>query len=161
MGSVFVTRTFEHHRWANLGLFELCAGLHGGQLAEAVPGTYGRLGDTLAHIAAAESGYVWRFDQGERLRWDIGEPIPPVQRMLGELDRTGRRLAELALAVPDDSVVAYEIEGEQRRWPAWVILTQAVDHAAEHRAHARTILSVLGIGSPEWDVWSYAAAVSG
>ena len=95
------------------------------QLHFSVPGTYGELGATLAHLAAGEAGYVWRFDQDpDRFQWDEDDPVPPVERLAIVLDQTGARFVELAATTPDDLVVSYIIEGKERSWPAWVILGQ-------------------------------------
>lgn len=76
------------------------------------------------------------------------------------LDRTGTRFIDLSSTVADDLVVSYVIEGEQRRWPAWVILGQVIDHGREHRSHVATILTQLGIEPPDIDMWAYGMAVA-
>ncbi len=160
MATEHLTRIFRHNHWANRLLMGTCADLDQGQLATAVEGTYGALGPTLAHLAVGEASYVWRFDQtSDRFRWDDGDPIPPMDVLAGELDRSGRRLTELAGSVPDDHEVVYEVEGEERRWPAWVVLGQAIDHGREHRSHVATILTQLGIEPPDMDMWTYGEAV--
>jgi uncharacterized damage-inducible protein DinB len=75
------------------------------------------------------------------------------------LEQTGARFVELAATTPDDLVVSYLIEGEERSWAAWVILGQVVDHGREHRSHAATVLTQLGIEPPDIDMWSYAMAL--
>jgi hypothetical protein len=48
------------------------------------------------------------------------------------------------------------IERDEGEWiPASVIFVQAIDHAAEHRTHAATILSQLGIEPPTMDGWQF------
>jgi hypothetical protein len=37
----------------------------------------------------------------------------------------------------------------------WVVLVQAIDHAAEHREQIKSMLSALGITPPDIDGWSY------
>jgi hypothetical protein len=66
---------------------------------------------------------------------------------------------ELAATTPDDRILSYVIEGEQRTWPAWVILGQVIDHGREHRSHAATVLTQLGIEPPDIDMWAYAMAL--
>lgn len=161
MGGEHLTRLFRHNRWANRLIMEACTGLTDDLLRAAVEGTYGALGPTLAHLASAEAGYVWRFDQDpDRFTWDDDAPIPPLSTLAEVLQRSGDRLVELAESIPDDRIVTYEIEGEQRRWPAWVILGQVIDHGREHRSHVATILTQLGIEPPGIDMWDYATAVA-
>ena len=160
MAQEHLQRLFRHNRWANLLILEACRDLIPDQLAASVAGTYGELGPTLAHLAAAEAGYVWRFDQSaQRLDWDDGDPVPPMATLAEILDQTGSRFIELSTNIADDLIVSYSIEGEQRRWPAWVILGQVIDHGREHRSHAATILTQLGIEPPDIDMWSYGMAV--
>lgn len=161
MGREHLLRLFRHNRWANLLILKACQELTPEQLRKSVAGTYGELGATLAHLAAAEAGYVWRFDQeAQRLDWDEGEPAPPLATLAEVLDRTGTRFIDLSSTVADDLVVSYVIEGEQRRWPAWVILGQVIDHGREHRSHVATILTQLGIEPPDIDMWAYGMAVA-
>jgi uncharacterized damage-inducible protein DinB len=75
------------------------------------------------------------------------------------LERTGARSIELASTTPDERILTYVIEGEERVWPAWVVLGQVIDHGREHRSHVATILTQLGIEPPEMDMWAYGEAV--
>lgn len=160
MTSQHLTRIFELNRWANRMIVEACLGLSDEQLATSVAGTYGALGPTLAHIASGEASYAWRFDQNvKRFRWDEDGPLPSVGEIGNVLEVTGARLIELAASIADDHIVTYFIEDEQKQWPAWVVLGQAVDHGREHRSHIATILTQLGIEPPDIDMWSYGLAV--
>ena len=161
MPNEHLVRLFRHNRWANRRITEACLGLTAAQLGTSVLGTYGRMDATLAHLAAAEAGYAWRFDQDpDRFTWDEEEdPVPPVADLVRVPDATGARFVELAATTPDDRVLEYEVDGEPRRWPAWVVLGQVIDHAREHRSHVATILTQLGIEPPDMDLWAYGEAV--
>ncbi len=160
MSNELVLRLYRHNRWASQLIMEACLGLTPEQLGTSVPGTYGRLASTLAHLASAEAGYLWRFDQDPgRFSWDDDDPVPPVSTLASVLDATGARFVEVAAMTPGDRVLSYEVDGEERRWPAWVVLGQVIDHAREHRSHAATILTQLGIEPPDMDMWAYAEAV--
>jgi len=39
-----------------------------------------------------------------------------------------------------------------------IILTQAINHSTEHRAHIMTIITQQGIEPPEVDGWAYVVA---
>ncbi len=148
---------FRHNHWANGLVTAACLDLTPQQLSTSVEGTYGELGRTLAHLAAGEAGYTWRLDQSfDRFRWnDETDPVPSVNELAAVLDRTGRRLIELAGSIPGDREISYEVEGETRSWRAWVILGQVIDHGREHRSHVATILTQLGIQPPDMDMWAY------
>jgi uncharacterized damage-inducible protein DinB len=145
---------FEHNRWANSVLLEACRGLSADQLAASVVGTYGDLGSTLAHIASGEVYYAglltrWR----PSTEWQQDDPFPGVDQLLEVVAETGARLLAAAGSMSGDQLIERD-PGEMI--PAWVILLQAVNHATEHRAHATTILTQLGIEPPLIDGWAHA-----
>jgi uncharacterized damage-inducible protein DinB len=149
---------YRHNRWANRLVLEACRALTPEQLAATCEGTYGALGPTLAHLAAAESGYVHRLSGEPRvLAWREPEDVPAIDVLIDALDRTGARLVQLAATTADDHIAAFTtLDGEEVRLPGWLLLAQAIDHAREHRSHAATILTQLGITPPDIDVWAFA-----
>ncbi len=50
---------FAHHVWATLRLLDVCQELGPEQLETAVPGTYGSILDTMRHLVAADSSYLF------------------------------------------------------------------------------------------------------
>lgn len=154
---------YRHNRWANGLLFAACRDLTTDQLAATCLGTYGALGHTLAHLAAGETGYVHRLSGEPRLlAWRDPAPPPPVAELAAVLERSGTRLIELAVSTPDDRILEFtSLDGEEVRVPGWVLLAQAIDHAREHRTHAATILTQLGIAPPDMDVWAFDASGAG
>jgi uncharacterized damage-inducible protein DinB len=148
-----IAAIFEHNRWANERLLEACRGLTAEQLATSVEGTYGDLGSTLAHIASGDAFYTllltgWR----PGTRWQQDDPFPGVDELLEVVRETGSRLLGAAQSMPADQPIERD-PGEQI--PASVILVQAINHATEHRAHATTILTQLGIAPPQVDGWHF------
>ena len=144
---------FEHNGWANAQLLEACRGLTPEQYAATVGGTYGELGATLAHIASGEAFYTllltgWRPSTG----WQQDDPFPGIEPLLEVVRETGRRLLAVAESLPADQPIERD-PGELI--PASVILVQAINHATEHRAHATTILTQLGITPPPIDGWHF------
>jgi uncharacterized damage-inducible protein DinB len=151
---------FRFNRWANRLTLNACRDLTPQQLGTSLEGGYGELGRTIAHLVSAEAGYVWRFEPDtDRFSWDDEtDPVPPIASLLDVMETSGTRLVELARMTPDDAFVEYTIEGEERRWPAWVVLDQAIDHGREHRSHIATTLTQLGIQPPDMDVWAFMEA---
>jgi uncharacterized damage-inducible protein DinB len=135
-------------------MFNACKDLTEPQLAVSVEGTYGRLDETLLHIARAESGYTFRLTDEPRL---IGreDPFPGVERLAEVLDATGARLERVAAELPVEREVRIVNPDEDFTVPGFVVLLQAANHATEHRMHVATILTQLGFDPPELDFWSY------
>jgi uncharacterized damage-inducible protein DinB len=149
---------YRHGRWANLRIMDACASLTPAQLAATCEGTYGPLWPTLAHLAAAESGYVHRLSGEPRIiAWRDPEPPPSLSTLTDALERSGARLIDLAATTADDHVASFTTtDGEEVHLSGWILLAQAIDHAREHRSHVATILTQLGLAPPEIDVWAYA-----
>lgn len=144
---------FDHNRWANEVLLEACRGLTPDQLSASVVGTYGDLGATLAHIASGEAFYTlllagWRPSTA----WQQDDPFPGVDQLLEVVRETGSRLRAAAESIAADAPIERD-PGELI--PASVILVQAINHATEHRAHATTILTQVGIEPPPIDGWHH------
>ncbi len=157
MNSILVN-LFRHHRWANERMFEVCLPLTDAQLATEITGTYGRVDQTLLHLAAGEGGYLhwltgWTPPEG----YGLGEGVsfPGVLLLLERVRMTGDALIEVARELPADRVLTDE---EGRAIPAWVVLLQAPHHATEHRQQIATMLTHLGIEPPEPDLWAFNEA---
>ena len=151
---------YRHNRWANRLLFEACRDLTAEQLAATCVGTYGPLGRTLAHLAVAEAGYVHRLsDEPRVLAWREPAPPPPMAELAAAMELSGARLIGLATSTADDRIVEFtSLDGDEMRIPGWVLLAQSIDHAREHRTHAATILTQLGIAPPDMDLWTFDAS---
>ena len=51
--------------------------------------------------------------------------------------------------------------GEPYAIEATTVLTQAINHATEHRAHVMTALTQAGVQPPDLDGWAYGEATKG
>ena len=143
---------FQHNRWANERILEACRDLSDKQRAASVVGTYGELGYTLIHIVRAESWYLSLLTGWEPpVRWEIPGPWPGIDVLLERARFTGDRLCELAGQADPDALV----DRGDAQVPTSVVLVQAINHATEHRAHAATILTQLGIEPPLTDGWTF------
>jgi uncharacterized damage-inducible protein DinB len=154
-----VETLFRHHLWANLQLLELCSTLSDEQLQTSAVGGYGSVIDTLQHMVRAERSYFSRISTGERYERPEGSPPLSFIEMREWLHLSGEGLIEWASKVQaTDSVEVLWGSGGTIgpvQIPKAVFLTQAINHATEHRAQIMAILTQLGIEPPELDGWSY------
>ncbi len=149
---------FRHNLWANAAMLDACRGLGDEQLATELAGAYGRLDQTLVHLARAQGGYVrtltdWQPGPEHRLEYD--EPFPGVERIAEHLRFTGERLVEVAGEASVDRILEGAGNYGPYRFPAWVLLLHAAHHATEHRQQIATMLTNLGVEPPEPDPVAY------
>jgi uncharacterized damage-inducible protein DinB len=150
-----LTTLFRHNRWANMRILERCAGLTDEQLDATIAGTYGAIRDTLQHIVTAERSYFSRISTGQRYNRPEDAPPLTLAEMVESARTTGSGLIEWAPKVQAGDTVQIDWDGTPREVPKTILLTQAINHATEHRAQIMAILTHLGIQPPELDSWSY------
>ena len=155
-----LTVLFRHNLWANLRLLEACAALTSEQLDARMAGAFGSIGDTLQHIVTAEQSYFSRISTSQRLNRPDDAPALTTAELEASLRTTGSGLIEWAPKVHADDVAEIDWDGTLRDVPKTIILTQAINHATEHRAQIMAILTQLGIEPPDLDSWSYLEALS-
>jgi uncharacterized damage-inducible protein DinB len=146
---------FRHNLWANERLFAVCARLNDEQLNTRIVGTYGPLRDTLQHIVDAERSYLNRIRTGQPYRRQEGSPPPTMAEMQESIRLSGEGLITAAPQVKAQDRVTVDWEGTPRSVPSAIILTQAINHATEHRAQIMVTLTQMGVEPPEIDSWSY------
>lgn len=150
-----LTTIFRHNLWANLRLLERCTELNSEQLNSSVSGTYGSIRDTFQHITLAETGYFSRISTGQRYHHPESEKHLTISEMMVMVEKSGKGLIEWAQKVQSNDKVLVDWDGTSREIPKTVILTQAINHATEHRAQIMVIMTQLGIEPPELDSWTY------
>jgi uncharacterized damage-inducible protein DinB len=147
---------FAHHVWATLQVMDVCARLDPEQLESTSPGTYGTILDTLRHIVAADSSYLFAMTGGKV------QPIDEEQMELPELrafmESYGPEYASLLAGDldPDRVVVRHRDDGSETHAPLGIRLAQVVHHGTDHRSQICTVLTTLGIEPPLIDVWDFA-----
>lgn len=151
---------FRHNTWANECLIELCAGLSDDQLDATLLGAFGSIRDTLEHIVTAERSYLSRISTGRPYRHPVTAPPLSLAEMLEWARASGDGLVQWAPQVQPSDVVEIDWDGVLRDVPKTILLTQAINHATEHRAQVMTILTQLGIEPPELDSWAYFDAMT-
>ena len=150
---------FRHHLWANLQLLEVCRPLSDEKLQATVVGVYGTLGEIWQHLVSAERSYFSRISTGQPYRRPQDAAPLTFAEMAESLRYTGEGLIEWAPQVQATERVEVQwdngpIQGLVQV-PKTVILTQAINHATEHRSQIMTILTSLDIQPPELDSWGY------
>lgn len=150
-----LTTLFRHHLWANLRLLERCAELTSEQQEASGAGTFGSIRATLQHIVTSERSYFSRISTGQRYDRPLDAPPLTFAEMIESARVTGSGLIEWAPKVSADDMVQLDWAGTPRDVPKTIILTQAINHATEHRAQIMTILTQLGIQPPDLQSWSY------
>ena len=150
-----LTTLFRHNLWANLGLLECFAALPADQLDTSIPGVFGSIRDTFAHIVKAEQSYLSRISTGQPHPHPEDAPPLTIAEMMDSVRKTGSDLIEWASKVQADETVQIDWDGTPRDVPKSIILTQVINHATEHRAQIMTILTQIGIQPPDLDSWAY------
>jgi uncharacterized damage-inducible protein DinB len=150
-----LTTLYSHHLWANLRLLERCAELTREQLDATIPGAYSSIYNTLQHIVTSEQSYFSRISTGQPRRRPADAPPMTIAEMVESVRTTGAGLIEWASRVQADDTVQVDWDGAPRDVPKTIILTQAINHATEHREQIKTILTQLGIEPPDLQGWVY------
>ena len=146
---------FNHNRWANLRLIDVCAGLSDEQLDSTAIGTYGSIRATLEHIVTAERSYLARLTSGQPYRRGPDAPRLTLSEMRAWAEASGAGLIDCAPIIGADDTFQATWDGVTYTIPRAVLLTQAINHATEHRAQIMAILTGLGVEPPELDGWTY------
>ena len=156
-----LTTLFRHNLWANLRLLERCAELTSEQMDARIPGSRGSIHDTLQHIVTAEQSYFSRISTGQMHRRPGDGPPVTIAEMMDALRATGRGLIEWAPKVQAEDTVLVDWDGTPRDVPKTILLTQAINHATEHREQVKATLTQLGIEPPDLQAWSYFDELKG
>jgi len=150
-----LTTLYSHNLWANLRLLGHCTELSNEQLDATISGTFGSIHDTFQHIVLAERSYFSRISTGQRYHHPQDADRQTISELMESVRETGIGLIEWAQKVKAEDKVLIDWDGTPREVPKTIILTQAINHATEHRAQIMVILTQLGIQPPDLDSWTY------
>lgn len=162
-----ITKMFEFNLYANATLIRLCAGLTTEQLAYETNGGFGATLPTLAHLVAAEGGYIKRLTGSRFLSEDFDEETVSIRSLLTYAEQTGQKLIDIA--ADTDINVSHTIsfpdpgpnKGKPFTYYNWTVLIQALHHSGEHRTHVKVLLTHLGIQHPDLSAWTYMEMLHG
>ena len=150
-----ISTLLRHNAWANMRLFDVCAGLTEAQLASKITGTYGSIRETLQHIVTAERSYLQRITTGKPYRRPEGSPPLTMAEMQASIRASGEGLVTAAPLVQAQDRVEVLWEGVPNAIPCAILLTQAINHATEHRAQITATLTQIGVTPPDIDGWTF------
>ena len=151
-------RAARFNRWANRRLYDACAALTDKQWKSALPGAFGNLRDTLAHIA--EVDLLWLARAGRRLPATVKAGMAIDLATLAERRRAIDDALVLwteVLGEDDlDQVLAYvDTEGVARETKLGLALAHMFDHQTFHRGEASAMLAALGPEAPALDMLEF------
>ena len=146
---------FGHHVWATLTLMDVCSELTPEQLASPVPGTYGSILDTIRHTVGADASYL-RVIGGGRTP-DIDEDSMQLPELRAVMEGHGAGWSRVLSEGfdPEAVVVRHRDDGSESHAPLGIRVAQVLHHGTDHRSQICTGLTLLGITSPEIDVWDF------
>ena len=157
MSENYLVKLFEHNNWANLQIIRACYALTEEQLdAEPQSATKGSIRRTLLHLVGSQQGYLSLLTLPVEAR---SAPRPTFAELEESARNSGEGLVALARDASGKSVQAQLQTTDGYTVEPWVVMVQAINHAAEHREQIKSMLSALGVTPPEIDGWDYGLAV--
>jgi uncharacterized damage-inducible protein DinB len=145
----------RYNNWANAQVLATCQKLSADQLAASAPGVYGSIHRTLGHIVAAEADYVGRLTGAgpqPPFRWEDEPALADIDTFSGQV---AAALLDAIQRTSPTHIVHEEEGGNSIDYQARVLFIQVINHGIEHRTNITTILSGLGLPTPEVDGWGY------
>src|SRR5215831_2923219 len=148
---------FRHNSWATIRLLEFCRDLDPALLDTSVPGTFGPIKETLAHVVGWEEVLAAAIE-------GTAPHDPPARFVsLDDLMERARWLAErweraLEPEPHPDRLVEFGVGGSRRLVRVGTVLAQVVHHANHHRSQVCTALGSVDIETPALDAWAYSRA---
>ena len=148
---------FAHHVWATERLIDACAALSREQLAAPVPGTYGPIMATLAHLVSSDGWYLSFFrEQPAPIDEESDVSLADLRAAIAANGIAWRDL--LAGGLDPEADLLERGEGWEFHQPAGLRLAQAIHHGTDHRSQVCTALTSLGIEPPRISLWAYGEA---
>ena len=148
-----INEIIRHNSWATARLIEHIRSVPPATLDLSAPGTYGPIGETLAHLLRAERAYLAHV-KGEKPTFGRRTLDPAL--LADEARSLGEQWEYLVQIGINPDLEAESMHGVQT---VRTLIAQVVNHATEHRAHVCTVLGAHGMQTPPLDPFSYRAAV--
>lgn len=136
----------------------ICMSLSDETLTASIPGCYGSIRDTFAHMLKAEGSFLRRIHgtyPEPDFKWEDG---PGLSQMAAYAVTLHQALLDTLQNVPPTQNVHEEGEGWTFDYQARLIFMSVVYHGVAHRTDITTALNNQGVSLPELDVWGYCSA---
>lgn len=153
-----VIEFFQYNHWANQELMRICIKLSDEIITANLPGSYGSIRDTFAHILKAEISFLKRINGTYPQPGFTWEENPSLSQMMAYETELNKALLDTLQRVPITQNVHEEGDGWTFDYQARLIFMSVVYHGIAHRTDLTTVLNQKGISLPELDVWGYQSA---
>lgn len=151
-----IRELYAYNRWANRRLLDAASRLSPEAFTRDLGSSFPSVGDTLAHIVAAE--WVWlerwrgRSPTGPPDAWDLSTP-GTLRAAWEEVDRNRQAfLVELTEAASGREIAYRTTSGQPFEQPLGQMLRHVVNHSSYHRGQVVTMLRQLGAEPPPTDL---------
>jgi uncharacterized damage-inducible protein DinB len=114
---------------------------------------HGSIRAMLRHLATSQEDYLWmltRFDHPPERG-----PELTLAELQDVLVQSGGELVAIAQGVSADRLPVRIHLSDGYTVEPWVIITQVINHATEHREQIKSVLTSLGLEPPRMDGWVY------
>jgi len=148
---------FRYNQWANQELMAICMQLDNDVTTAGIPGAYGSICDTFAHILKAQASFLRRIHGNSpepAFKW---EDKPSLAGMAQYEAKLSAELLDTLQRVSVTQNVHEEGDGWTFDYQARLIFMSVVYHGIAHRVDITTALNSRGVELPELDVWGYQA----
>lgn len=152
-----LVEAFRHNAWATKTLIASCRKLTPEQLNATTQGTYGSVLETLNHIVASDAGYLPRAKVTRPAWAGDDRDIAGLEVLAARVDET-TPLWEAYLQDPLPARHKLLLDEGAYEADASVPIVQALHHGNVHREQVCAILTSLGVGPPDLQVWAFAEA---
>jgi uncharacterized damage-inducible protein DinB len=153
----------EHMAWANQEIYKLIAELPDEALDAYATDPEFTVREILRHIASSAGNYASRLEGKENEVLEQPKNMAELREVAKELATNDARLLKL-VGLEDQPITYRREDGQTVTWMRSTIITQAVHHSIEHRAHAVSALEARGykkVDLDDFDVWGYELSQRG
>ena len=149
---------FQYNHWANQELMRICIGLSDELMTARIPGSYGSIRDTFAHVLKAEISFLKRIHGVYPEPGFTWEDNPSLSQLMAYEVSLHETLVATLQRVPATQNVHEESDGWTFDYQARLIFMSVIYHGIAHRTDITTVLNNNGVSLPELDVWGYQSA---
>ncbi len=139
---------YSYNRWANDRVLSSCAPLSAAEWSRDLGGSFGSVGQTMAHLAAAEWIWLerWTGRSPSSLMGELAlDTLSQVETVLADVEARRDAFLQGLDEVTATAELAYtNTKGTPFRAPLWRLLRHVVNHGTYHRGQVANYLRMLG-----------------